>query len=100
MLGDWFLRTGVYLTWRSGVRTLRRRGPRGGEGRNPDDVAVVTSVRRWVGRNYTRIVINVNGEVQFDARRLVSPDRLVFDLANARPEASLVGQPMAVEDGF
>src|SRR5205814_3398748 len=53
--------------------------------------AMVTSVRRWVGPNYTRIVINVNGEVQFDARRLVSPDRLVFDLENARPDASLVG---------
>ena len=74
--------------------------PLAGEEPKPDEVAVVNSVRRWVGRNYTRIVINVNGEVQFDARRLVSPDRLVFDLANARPEASLVGQPMAVEDGF
>lgn len=68
--------------------------------RKPGEAATVTSVRRWVGPNYTRIVITVNGEIQFDARRLVSPDRLVFDLANARPDASLVGKPMAVEDGF
>jgi len=66
----------------------------------PGQPARVTSVRRWVGPNYTRIVINVDGEVQFDARRLVSPDRLVFDLANARPDVSLVAKPLTVEDGF
>ncbi|PYV34900.1 MAG: hypothetical protein DMG22_04180 [Acidobacteria bacterium] len=66
----------------------------------PGQPARVISVRRWVGPNYTRIVINIDGEVQFDARRLVSPDRLVFDLANARPDVSLVGNPLSVEDGF
>jgi N-acetylmuramoyl-L-alanine amidase len=71
-----------------------------GEEPKPGGLAMVTSVRRWVGPNYTRIVINVNGEVQFDARRLVSPDRLVFDLENARPDTSLVGKPLTVEDGF
>ncbi len=60
----------------------------------------VTAVRRWVGSSYTRIVINVEDEVRFDASRLHSPDRLVFDLSNARPSASLVGKAFPVEDGF
>ncbi len=72
----------------------------GSEETMPGQPARVTSVRRWVGPNYTRIVINVDGEVQFDARRLVSPDRLVFDLATSRPDASLVAKPLSVEDGF
>ena len=60
----------------------------------------VTSVRRWVGPNYTRIVIGVDGEVGFDAIRLGSPDRLVFDLTNARPSPELMGKTFPVEDGF
>ncbi|HLY59655.1 MAG TPA: N-acetylmuramoyl-L-alanine amidase [Terriglobia bacterium] len=60
----------------------------------------VTGVRRWVGPNYTRIVISVDGEVGFDASRLVSPDRLVFDLSNARPSPELMGKTFPFEDGF
>jgi N-acetylmuramoyl-L-alanine amidase len=60
----------------------------------------VTSVRHWVGPNYTRIVISVEGEVGFDASRLVSPDRLVFDISNARPSPELAGKTFPVADGF
>lgn len=66
----------------------------------PGETLEVTSIRRWVGPNYTRIVIGVNGEVGFDAIRLSSPDRLVFDLTNARPSPELMGKTFPVEDGF
>jgi N-acetylmuramoyl-L-alanine amidase len=60
----------------------------------------VTAIRRWVGPNYTRIVITVAGEVRFDASRLAHPDRIVFDLSNSRPGSALAGQPFAMEDGY
>jgi len=66
----------------------------------PGGTLEVTSIRRWVGPNYTRIVIGVDGEVGFDASRLVSPDRLVFDLMNARPSPELMGKTFPFEDGF
>src|SRR5579863_3013804 len=66
----------------------------------PGGTLEVTSIRRWVGPNYTRIVIGVSGEVGFDASRLVSPDRLVFDLSNARPSPELMGKTFPFEDGF
>ena len=70
------------------------------EGKGPGQPLEVTSIRRWVGPNYSRIVIGVDGEVGFDAIRLTSPDRLVFDIANARPSPDLMGKTFPVEDGF
>ena len=67
---------------------------------HPGGTQEVTSIRRWVGPNYTRIVIAVDGEVGFDTSRLVSPDRLVFDLSNARPSPELMGKTFPFEDGF
>ncbi len=74
--------------------------PAEAEGESADRTPAVTSIRRWVGPNYTRIVISVDGEVKFEPRRLVNPDRLVFDLTNARPSPALMGKTFPVEDGF
>ena len=60
----------------------------------------VTDIRHWVGPNYTRIVVNVEGEVKFDTLRLPSPDRIVLDLAGSRLSPDLVGKSFPVEDGF
>jgi N-acetylmuramoyl-L-alanine amidase len=60
----------------------------------------VISIRQWVGPSYTRIVINVEGEVKFDTLRLPNPDRIVLDLANTRLSSALVGKTFPVEDGF
>lgn len=60
----------------------------------------VVDVRRWVGPNYSRIVIGIEGEVKFDTLRLLSPDRIVLDLQNARLSPALVGKTFPVEDGF
>lgn len=70
------------------------------ESRRPGQAFEVTSVRHWVGPNYTRIVIAVDGEVGFDTIRLSSPDRLVFDLSNARPSPALMGKAFPVGDGY
>jgi len=60
----------------------------------------VTAVRRWVGLNYLRIVIGVDGEAKFDSVRLSNPDRIVLDLQNARLSPDLVGKTFPVENGF
>ena len=60
----------------------------------------VTAVRRWVGSNYSRIVISVEGEVKFESNRVPNPDRIVLDLTNARLSSALVGKTFPVEDGF
>lgn len=71
-----------------------------GDALHPGKTFEVTGVRRWVGPNYTRIVISVGGEVGFDASRLASPDRLVFDLSNSRPSPELKGKVFPFEGGF
>ena len=60
----------------------------------------VTALRRWVGPNYSRIVIGVEGEVKFDTTRLANPDRIVIDLQNARLSSALGSKTFPVEDGF
>jgi N-acetylmuramoyl-L-alanine amidase len=60
----------------------------------------VTEVRRWVGPNYSRIVIGVDEEVKFETSRLSNPDRIVLDIENARLSPALVGKTFPVEDGF
>jgi N-acetylmuramoyl-L-alanine amidase len=60
----------------------------------------VMDVRRWVGPNYSRIVIGVESEVKFDTLRLSNPDRIVLDLQNARLSPALMGKTFPGEDGF
>ena len=66
----------------------------------PGRPLLVNGIRRWVGANYTRIVIGVDDEVQFNAQRIANPDRLVFDLPNTRLSPALVGRTFSVEDGL
>jgi len=60
----------------------------------------VTDVRRWVGPNYSRIVIGVDGDVKFETTRLSKPDRIVLDIQDARLSPALVGKTFPVEDGY
>ncbi len=86
----------------SAERAARRSPPRRltGENLRNNHTAEVTAIRRWVGPNYTRIVISVEEEVKFDASRIANPDRIVFDLSNTRLSPALVGKNFPVEDGF
>ncbi len=68
----------------------------GQAGRLPE----VTAIRRWVGPNYSRVVIGVEGEVKFDTLRLTNPDRIVLDLENSRLSPVLIGKSFPIEDGY
>jgi N-acetylmuramoyl-L-alanine amidase len=60
----------------------------------------VTAVRRWVGPNYMRIVIETDGEVKFDSVRLSNPDRIVVNLQSSRVSPEMGARTVPVEDGF
>ncbi len=70
------------------------------ETRHAHGLPEVTEVRRWVGPNYSRIVIGVDAEVKFETSRLSRPDRIVLDIENTRLSPALVGKTFPVEDGF
>ncbi len=63
--------------------------------------AQVTGIRHWSTSSYTRVAIDLGGEVQFQAARVENPDRIFFDLHHAHLASSLAGKSFAVtDDGF
>jgi N-acetylmuramoyl-L-alanine amidase len=48
----------------------------------------VTAVRYWTLGDVTRVAIEVNGDFSFRRDRLNNPDRLFFDIIDARPNLS------------
>jgi len=62
--------------------------------------SVVQKIRYWSGGAYTRIVIEQNNSVQFQAQELKHPDRLVFDLLSTRLDPSVDKEPLPVNDGI
>lgn len=61
---------------------------------------VVQGIRYWSGGAYTRIVIDQDSPVTFQAIELKKPDRLVFDLLNTQLAASVEKDPLPVNDGI
>ncbi len=63
--------------------------------------AVVTGIRHWSTATYTRVAIDLGGEVEFKAARVEHPDRIFFDLHGAKLAAGLAGKSFAItDDGF
>ncbi len=60
----------------------------------------VSGIHDWVGPNYTRVVIRLDGPVKFNAMHLKNPPRLVFDLADAHLSPALAKKVFPVENGF
>ena len=62
---------------------------------------LVTGVRHWSTPIYTRVAIDLQDEVQYEAARVPSPDRIFFDLHGARLSPELIGKSVEVtDDGF
>jgi len=60
----------------------------------------VTNIRSWSTPNYTRVVIDLEDEVQYQAGRVPDPDRIFFDLHDTKLGPALIGKSFEVEDGF
>ncbi len=67
---------------------------------SPRDLGVVNNVRYWSGGAYTRIVIDQDRTLKFQAHELKNPDRLVFDILNSRVSDSVEKDPLPVNDGI
>ena len=60
----------------------------------------VTGIRHWSTPDYTRVAIDVEGDVQFQSQRITDPDRIFFDLDGTKLASTLVGKSFDVDDGF
>ena len=63
-------------------------------------LTLVTGIRHWSTPDYTRVAIDVEDEVKYEAGRVPNPDRIFFDLAGTKLASVLVGKSFDVQDGF
>ena len=61
---------------------------------------LLTGVRHWSTPDYTRVAIDLEQEVKYEAGRVPHPDRIFFDLHGAKVASGLVGKSFVVDDGF
>jgi N-acetylmuramoyl-L-alanine amidase len=61
---------------------------------------LLTKVRHWSTPDYTRVAIDLEQEVKYEAGRVPHPDRIFFDLHGAKLAPDLVGKSFEVEGGF
>ena len=61
----------------------------------------VTGIRHWSTTAYTRVAIDLEDQVEFQAGRVTNPDRIFFDLHGTRLAADMKGKSFDVQDdGF
>jgi N-acetylmuramoyl-L-alanine amidase len=60
----------------------------------------VTGVQAWNAQNATRIVVAVADTVKFKAMRIASPDRIFFDLYNARVTSKVSSNTLDFQSGL
>ncbi len=64
-------------------------------------VSLVSGIRHWSTPVYTRIAIDLQNQVAYQAARVPRPDRIYFDLYGARLEPGWNGKSVeVVDDGF
>jgi N-acetylmuramoyl-L-alanine amidase len=66
----------------------------------PHRMARLTSIRHWSTPDYTRVAIDLEQEVKYQAGRVPHPDRIFFDLYGTRLASELVGKSFEVDAGF
>jgi len=66
----------------------------------PDSLALVAGVRHWVSPDYTRVVIDVEQDVQYGVGRVENPPRVYVDLQGTRPVPRINNRTFPVENGL
>jgi N-acetylmuramoyl-L-alanine amidase len=69
------------------------------DGAAPGQGSEVSRVRIWNADNYTRIIIELGGRAKYQAARVSDPDRIYFDIENARLSNELLHQPIEIPSG-
>jgi len=70
----------------------------GGEKRT-QSIVVVKGVRHWSSTEVTHVAIDLNGPVRFKFGHLIYPERIYFDLQDAKPSASILDKDLEDPDG-
>ncbi len=65
-----------------------------------DRLPRVTGIRHWSTPDYSRVAIDLEGDVKFVSRRIDRPARIFFDLPDTKLASTLVGKSFDVDDGF
>ena len=66
----------------------------------PHRLAKLTGIRHWSTGDYTRVAIDLEQEVKYQAGRVPHPDRIFFDLYGTKLASDLVGKTFEVDAGF
>jgi N-acetylmuramoyl-L-alanine amidase len=64
-----------------------------------DKASSIGPVRVWNADTYTRIVIDLGAQAKYQAARIFNPDRIYFDIENAKLSRDLARNPIAVPGG-
>jgi N-acetylmuramoyl-L-alanine amidase len=65
-----------------------------------EKTASVRDIRTWNAQSSTRIVVMLDDTVKYDAARIASPDRIYFDISNAKLTPQLLVKHFEVEGGL
>jgi len=60
----------------------------------------VTQIRTWNAENYTRVVIDLDDQIQYQVARISDPDRIYFDLHKVKLSSTLAGKTLEVQGGL
>jgi N-acetylmuramoyl-L-alanine amidase len=63
----------------------------------PGRIAEVREIKSWTTPDYTRIVVSLDAPVKYQAARISNPDRIYFDVKNARLGRTATSAPVKVE---
>lgn len=74
-------------------------GKSSAENNSKEKIVRVTSVEHKSTDDYTQITINLEQDVQFNSQRIAHPERIFFDLKNARLPSRLNGSSVDIDDG-
>ncbi|MFQ5927594.1 MAG: N-acetylmuramoyl-L-alanine amidase [Terriglobia bacterium] len=86
---------------RQAIKDIRRQEERAKAATaSPGGTIQVNNIRYWNTANYTRVVIDLEGEVKYQGARIADPDRIFFDLFGTQLSSPLVGKTFEIEDGL
>jgi N-acetylmuramoyl-L-alanine amidase len=64
---------------------------------SPGRIAEVREIKSWTTPDYTRIVVSLDAPVKYQAARISNPERIYFDVKNARLGRTATSAPVQVE---
>ena len=76
-------KTTVWPTRAPPTRAIKK-DPESASKETPGKIVRISSIKHTSGAGYTRITVNLDEKVRFESQRIDRPDRIFFDLKDAR----------------